>query len=65
MRTTVTLDDELFRQARELLGVTERRRVLDEALRALIERESSRRLARLNGAVPAMEEIRRRRSRSA
>jgi Arc/MetJ family transcription regulator len=47
MRTTVQLDDELMAQAQALSGVTERVQLLRLALKALIERESASRLARL------------------
>ena len=52
MRTTVTLDDQLLDRAADLTGVRERGPLLREALRALIERESARRLARLGGSEP-------------
>lgn len=55
MRTTVTLDDQLLEQAAHLTGVRERGVLLREALTALIERESARRLARLGGTEPALE----------
>lgn len=47
MRTTVTLDDALLAQAQSLSGLKDRSLLLQEALRALIERESARRLIRL------------------
>lgn len=65
MRTTVTLDDQLLQQAQELLGVRERKTLLHEALIALIQRESARRLARLHGSMPGMEDVPRRRTESA
>lgn len=52
MRTTVTLDDTLVSRAADLSGVTERGALLREALKALIERETARRLARLGGTEP-------------
>jgi Arc/MetJ family transcription regulator len=52
MRTTVTLDDTLVSRAEDLSGVTERGALLREALKALIERETARRLARLGGTEP-------------
>jgi hypothetical protein len=52
MRTTVTLDDRLLDRAADLTGVRERGVLLREALQALIERESARRLARLGGTEP-------------
>jgi Arc/MetJ family transcription regulator len=62
MRTTVTLDDELLKLAQELSGLDERTAVLRAGLIALIERESARRLARLGGSEPRVEDIPRRRS---
>lgn len=52
MRTTVTLDDTLVARAEVLSGVKERGALLREALKALIERETARRLARLGGTEP-------------
>ncbi len=65
MRTTINLDDELVREAQRLTGVKERTALVREALRALIERESARRLARLGGSEPDLEAAPRRRARSA
>ena len=64
MRTTVALDDELVRKAQEFTGVAEKTALIREALKALIERESARRLASLGGTMPELKSIRRRRSRS-
>ena len=61
MRTTVTVDDELIAKAAELTGVTEKSALLRESLKALIERESARRLARLGGSEPQIKPIPRRR----
>jgi Arc/MetJ family transcription regulator len=47
MRTTVTLDSALLAQAQELCGPLERSALLKEALQALVQRESARRLAAL------------------
>ena len=52
MRTTIALDDDLLDRARELTGHREKSALIREALRALIERESARRLARLGGSDP-------------
>jgi Arc/MetJ family transcription regulator len=60
MRTTIALDDELLRTAQEFTGMEERTALLREALKALIERESARRLAALGGAMPALRNIPRR-----
>jgi len=62
MRTTLNLDDDLLRQAFELTGITEKAALLRESLKALIERESARRLALLGGSEPQLEAPPRRRS---
>jgi Arc/MetJ family transcription regulator len=61
MRTTLALDDDLVRIAQEFTGVVEKTALVREALKSLIERESSRRLAALGGSMLEMEEIPRRR----
>ena len=65
MRTTLNLDDDLIAEAQRLAGITERTAVINEGLRALIERESARRLARLGGSEPTLRSGPRRRSASA
>ncbi len=62
MRTTLALDDDLIREAQRLTGTTEKSALVRQALRALIERESARRLARLAGSEPALNAIPRRRT---
>jgi Arc/MetJ family transcription regulator len=62
MRTTVTLDDALLDRAQRLSGVRERGALLREALSALIQRESARRLAKLEGSEPKLEAVPRRRA---
>ena len=61
MRTTLALDDELLIKAQQLTGVSEKSALVREALKALIERESARRLARLAGTEPFLEAPARRR----
>lgn len=61
MRTTLTLDDELILEAQRLTGTSEKTALVREALRALIERESAHRLARLGGTEPDLTQIPRRR----
>ena len=61
MRTTVTLDDELVARATELTGIQEKPALVREALKALVERESARRLARLGGTQPNLRQAPRRR----
>ena len=62
MRTTITLDDDLLERAEQLTGIEERPALVREALKALIERESARRLARLKGYDPKAKAAPRRRS---
>ncbi|HEX9593771.1 MAG TPA: type II toxin-antitoxin system VapB family antitoxin, partial [Candidatus Limnocylindria bacterium] len=47
MRTTINLDDQLLGEAQRITGMKERTALIHAGLRALIERESARRLARL------------------
>lgn len=61
MRTTLILNDELLEKARGLTGVQEKTALVHEGLRALIARESARRLAALGGTEPALRPIPRRR----
>jgi Arc/MetJ family transcription regulator len=62
MRTTVALDDELVEKAQQLTGTMEKSILLRDALKALIQRESARRLALLGGTEPEVKLTRRRRS---
>jgi Arc/MetJ family transcription regulator len=62
MRTTVNLDEHLLAEAKRLTGIRERTALLQEGLRALIERESARRLARLGGSEPDLRTAPRRRA---
>jgi len=63
MRTTVALDDDLVRITQEFTGVAEKTALIREALKALIERESARRLASLGGTMPQLKNVQRRRVR--
>jgi Arc/MetJ family transcription regulator len=65
MRTTVNLDTDLLAEASRLTGVNERTALIHAGLRALIERESARRLARLGGSQPDLEAVPRRRDGAA
>jgi Arc/MetJ family transcription regulator len=65
MRTTLALDDELMSKAQAYTGLTEKSALVREALKALIERESARRLARLGGTEPTLTVPPRRRSKPA
>jgi Arc/MetJ family transcription regulator len=61
MRTTLAIDDELLAKAQAFTGLKEKSALVREALNALIERESARRLAQLGGSEPDLREAPRRR----
>jgi Arc/MetJ family transcription regulator len=63
MRTTVNLDESLMAKAIKLTGPLDRSTLLQEGLKALIERESAKRLARLGGSQPNLKVAPRRRQR--
>jgi len=65
MRTTINLDEQLLGEAQRITGMKERTALIHAGLRALIERESARRLARLAGSEPQLQPIPRRRPKSA
>ena len=65
MRTTLALDDDLLEKAQAFTGLKEKSALVREALRALIERESARRLSLLGGSEPLLEIPPRRRSDAA
>ena len=60
MRTTLNLDDQLIAEAQGITGISEKAILVREGLRALIERESARRLAKLGGTEPKLKPIQRR-----
>src|SRR4051812_27054950 len=61
MRTTLILDDELIAKARAMTGLEEKTALVHEGLRALIARESARRLAALGGSERTRRTAHRRR----
>jgi Arc/MetJ family transcription regulator len=61
MRTTLILDDELLAEAARLTEISEKTALVHEGLRALIARESARRLAALGGTDPYLASVPRRR----
>lgn len=61
MRTTLNIDETLLAQARLLTNIESKSKLVREALGALVERESARRLARLGGSQPGLSDIPRRR----
>lgn len=62
MRTTLAFDDPLLDEAQRITGVMEKSALVREALKALIERESARRLAQLGGTEPRLKAPPRRRA---
>lgn len=65
VRTTINLDDELLEKAQRITGVKGRTALIHAGLRALIERDSARRLARLGGSEGQLRPVPRRRPESA
>jgi Arc/MetJ family transcription regulator len=65
MRTTINLDDDLVAEAQRVTGVQERTALIHEGLKALIQRESAKRLALLGGSEPRLQNVPRRRSSGA
>ena len=65
MRTTVNLDEELLAKASKLAGPLDRSALIHEGLKAFIERESARRLARLGGTQAELTAAPRRRAAAA
>ncbi len=63
MRTTVTIDTVLYEEASKLTGISEKAKLVREALTALIARESGKRLAKLGGTAPDLQDAPRRRSK--
>ena len=62
MRTTLNIDDELLAEAQRVTGLKEKVALVREGLRALVERESARRLAKLGGSEPQRKPVPRRQS---
>lgn len=60
MRTSIEVDDELLEETRRLTGMEDGTVLVHAGLRALVERESARRLARLGGSDPDLRQVRRR-----
>ena len=60
MRTILNIDDELLTEAQRITGLNEKTALVHEGLRALIERESARRLAKLGGSEAQLKSVSRR-----
>jgi Arc/MetJ family transcription regulator len=61
MKATIAIDDELFARAQEYAGVKEKSAVISEALKAYVQVEAGRRLARMGGTAPNLKAPPRRR----
>ncbi len=61
MRTTLNIDDELLAEAQKATGEKEKTALVRLGLHALIEREASKRLARLGATMPKLKVAPRRR----
>lgn len=62
MRTTVTIDDRLYRQALEVADASmDKADLFREAVKIFIQVQAGKRLSALGGTAPQMQEIPRRR----
>jgi len=65
MRTTVTIDDELYEKALEMADPTmDKADLFREAIKTFVRVHAARRLAALGGTLPTMPDIPRRREDS-
>jgi Arc/MetJ family transcription regulator len=64
MRTTLNIDGQLLAEAQRTTGLDSKTRVIELALRSLIEQAGRKRLAALHGAVPKARAPERRRTRA-
>lgn len=60
MKTTINIDDELIKKARELTSIEEKTALVRRALEALIEQESRQRLRKLMGTEKKLKGVPRR-----
>ena len=61
MKITLNIDDKLLDRARHITGISSESKLVQEALKALIERESAPKLAKSGGSQPGLQPIPRRR----
>jgi Arc/MetJ family transcription regulator len=62
VRTTVNIDDELLKKAAKLAAPLDRSALINEGLKALIERECAKRLSQLGASQPNLAVAPRRRA---
>ena len=55
MRTTVTIDDDLWREATRVSQAPTKRALIEQGLKALIDRAACRRAIALAGTLPDIE----------
>ena len=62
MRTTITIDDDLYKKALEMADPEmEKSELFREAIRTFVRVQAAKRLAALGGAIPDIQNITRRR----
>jgi Arc/MetJ family transcription regulator len=65
MRTTITIDDDLYKQALELADPNiDRATIFREAIKTFIRVQAAKRLAKLGGTMPDIQDIPRRRDKT-
>lgn len=65
MRTTVTIDDALYKKALDVADPsTDKADLIREAVKVYVRVQSAKRLAALGAAVPDMQEVPRQRNQS-
>jgi Arc/MetJ family transcription regulator len=63
MRTTVTIDDDLYEKALEVADpAMDKADLFREAIKTFVRVQAAKRLAALGGAVPEMQDVPRRRT---
>jgi Arc/MetJ family transcription regulator len=62
MRTTLNIDDALLAEARRATGIESKTKVIEHALKAVIQHAARKRLASLHGAIPNASAPERRRT---
>lgn len=66
MRTTVTIEDDLYEKAIELADPSmDKSEIFREAFRTFVRVQAAKRLAALGGTMPDMQDVRRRREEPA
>jgi len=61
MRTTLNINEEIYKQAAEMTGVKEKTALVHLGLQTLIAREAARRLAKMGGSQKGLKPVHRRR----